>query len=64
MKKKYPPTRNLRDIGQVVPFIEKMDAAREASSCCIGVEAALESNKNIDSLMKRLSSRISSEKSD
>ena len=64
MMKKYPPTRDLRDIGQVVPFIEKMDAARETSSCCVGVEAALESNKNIDSLIKRLSSRITFKKSD
>jgi len=64
MVKKYPPTRDLRDIGQVVPFIEKMDAARETSSCCVGVEAALESNKNIDSLIKRLSSRITLKKSD
>ena len=62
--KKYPPTRDLRDIGQVVPFIEKMDAARETSSCCVGVEAALESNKNIDSLIIRLSSRITFKKSD
>lgn len=64
ISKKYPPTRNLRDIGQVVPFIEKMDAARESSSCCAGVEAALETNKNIDGFINQLSSRITSKKSD
>ena len=40
--KKYPPTRNRRDIGQVISPIEKMMAAREASSSCVGVEALLE----------------------
>jgi len=45
MTKKYPPTRDLRDIGRVVPFAETMDAARESSSCCVGVEAALETKK-------------------
>ncbi|MCP4766651.1 MAG: hypothetical protein GY875_10295 [Gammaproteobacteria bacterium] len=40
--KRYPPTRNRRDIGQVISPIEKMMAAREASSCCVGVEALLE----------------------
>ncbi|MCP4334614.1 MAG: hypothetical protein GY785_18325 [Gammaproteobacteria bacterium] len=40
--KKYPATRNRRDIGQVISPIEKMMAAREASSCCVGVEALLE----------------------
>jgi len=40
--KKYPPTRNRRDIGQVISPIEKLMAAREASSSCVGVEALLE----------------------
>jgi len=40
--KKYPPTRNRRDIGQVISPIEKMMAAREVSSSCVGVEALLE----------------------
>lgn len=31
-------------IGRVVIFSEKMDAAREMSSCCIGVEALLEAD--------------------
>ena len=42
MTKKYPPTR---DFGRVVPFVETMDAARESSSSCVGVEAALETKK-------------------
>jgi hypothetical protein len=39
---KQPPVRNRRNIGQVVLPIEKLIAARELSSCCVGVEAALE----------------------
>ena len=39
---KYPPLRNRRDIGKVVLPIEKLVAARELSSCCVGVEAAIE----------------------
>ena len=31
-------------IGRVVFLSEKMDAAREASSCCVGVEALLEAD--------------------
>ena len=41
-KTKHPPVRDRRDVGQVVSPIEKMMAAREASSCCVGVEALLE----------------------
>jgi hypothetical protein len=44
---KYPPTKDRRDIGQVVFPIEKMDAARELKSCCLGVEAALEKNPDL-----------------
>lgn len=40
--KKYPAIRDRRDMGQVISPIEKMMAAREASSCCVGVEALLE----------------------
>ena len=50
--KTYPPTRDRRDMGQVISPIEKMMAAREASSSCVGVEALLE----IDA--KRISSRV------
>lgn len=53
--KKYPPTRDRRDIGQVVFPIEQMMAARDLSSCCVGVEAALETNSGFKALMRRLS---------
>ena len=53
--KKHPPTKNLRDIGQVVFPIEKMSEARKISSCCIGVEAALETNTGFSGLTRRLS---------
>ena len=36
--------KDRRDIGEVVFPIEKMVAAREVSSCCVGVEAALEND--------------------
>lgn len=39
---KHPPCKDRRDIGQVISPIEKMMAAREASSSCVGVEALLE----------------------
>ena len=40
--KKYQASKNRRDIGQVISPIEKLMAAREASSSCVGVEALLE----------------------
>jgi hypothetical protein len=64
INKKYPPTRNLRDIGQVILFGEKMDAARESSSCCVGVEAALETSKGIDGVKHRLLNPITPRKYD
>lgn len=51
--KKYPPTRDRRDIGEVIPFIEKMDAFRETSSCCVGVEANIDTNKSLKGFMNR-----------
>ena len=45
--KKYPLTKDRRDIGEVVFPIEKMLAAREISSCCVGVEAALETDSKL-----------------
>ena len=51
--KKYPPTRDRRDIGEVVFPIEKMIAAREISSDCVGVEAALETNSKAISVRTR-----------
>ncbi len=52
--KKHPPTRDRRDIGQVVFPIEKMAVARGLSSGCVGVEAALETNVGIARHIKRL----------
>jgi hypothetical protein len=49
--------KNRRDIGTVVPLIEKMNAAREISSCCVGVEALLETNDEIDGYVKRVKNR-------
>lgn len=57
--KKYPPTKDRRDIGQVVFLSEKMAAAREFSSCCVGVEAALETNTGFSRLTRRLALRSS-----
>jgi hypothetical protein len=64
MTKKYPPTRDLRDIGRVVPFVETMDAARESSSCCVGVEAALETKKGMNVFINRLSNSATLRRSD
>ena len=44
---KHPPVKDRRDIGEVVFPIEKFIAAREISSCCVGVEAALETNSKL-----------------
>ena len=49
--------KNRRDIGKVVPLIEKMNAAREISSCCVGVEALLETNDKIDGYVKPVKNR-------
>lgn len=54
---KFPPIRDRRDIGQVVFPIEQMAAARELSSCCVGIEAALETNSGIARHMERLFDR-------
>ena len=54
MDRKHPPMRDRRDIGQVVFLSEKMAAARELNSCCVGVEAALETNSGLDVLLRRL----------
>lgn len=54
---KHPPTRDRRDVGQVVFLSEKMEAAREFSSCCIGTEAALETNSGFKGLTRRLANK-------
>jgi hypothetical protein len=53
--RKPVPSRDRRDIGQVTFLSEKMAAAREFSSCCVGVEAALETNSGFEGLLRRLS---------
>ena len=53
---KIQPTKDRRDIGEVVFPIEKMIAAREISSCCVGVEAALENNSKL--ITARTSGRV------
>ncbi len=60
--RKYPPTKDRRDIGQVVFPIEKMLAARELSSCCVGAEAALETDSGFAGLMRKLSDRTPTRK--
>ena len=45
--KKYLPVKDRRNIGEIVFPIEKLIAAREISSCCVGVEAALEINSQL-----------------
>ena len=52
--RKTQPSKNRRDIGKVVTLNEKMSAAREISSCCVGVEAILETNNEIDGYVKRV----------
>lgn len=46
-RKKYPAMKDRRDIGSVDIAIEKMMAAREASSACVGVEALLETDSKL-----------------
>ncbi len=52
MDRRYPKSRNRRDIGEVVFLHEKMQMAREISSCCVGTEALLESNQGFSNLLK------------
>ena len=61
---KFPPSKDRRDIGQVVFPIEKMTAARDFSSCCVGVEAALETDSGFQRLIRRLSGRAGNTQSD
>ena len=54
--KKYAATKDRRDIGRVDFAIEKMMAAREISSSCVGVEALLEiDSKSISKQLKERS---------
>ena len=49
--------KNRRDVGKAIPLIDKMSAAREISSCCVGVEALLETNREIEGYTKRVKNR-------
>ena len=62
--RKPPPSKDRRDIGQVVFPIETMLAARGLSSCCVGVEAALERRSGIDGLLQRLAARAAPQSSE
>ena len=52
--RKHPPMRDRRDVGQVVFVSEKMQVAREISSCCVGIEVALEQDSGFSALMRYL----------
>lgn len=54
MTRKIQPTKDRRDVGQVVFPMEKMLAARDFSSCCVGIEAALETDQGFAALMRRI----------
>ncbi len=55
-------SKDRRDIGQVTFLSEKMAAAREFSSCCVGVEAALETNSGFSGLMRHLAKKARRER--
>lgn len=52
MKDRKDIVKDRKDIGQVVSPIEKLMAARAASSSCVHVEAALESDSGLTNLIK------------
>ncbi len=51
------PVKDRRDIGQVVSLIDKIQAAREMSSCCVGVEALLETRNQIEARAEKKRSK-------
>ena len=53
----YPPSKDRRNIGQVVFPIEKLLRARELSSCCVGVEAIMSTDQGADGFLTRESTR-------
>lgn len=57
-KEKIQPGKDRRDVGAVVTLMEKMNAARELSSCCVGTEALLDSNRGLDGFIQRNKARI------
>ena len=50
----HQKTKDRRNIGKVVFLSEKMEAARELSSCCVGTEALLENDRVFTNLMQYL----------
>jgi hypothetical protein len=50
--KKPAPMKDRKDIGEVVFPIEKLTAARAASSSCVHIEAVLESDSGLINLIK------------
>lgn len=55
--RKHPPMRDRRDVGQVVFLSEKLEAARALNSCCVGVEAALETDRGLDRFLRAVGLR-------
>ncbi|GAB5468106.1 MAG: hypothetical protein Kilf2KO_11360 [Rhodospirillales bacterium] len=55
-----PATKNRRDVGEVVFLSEQMAAARELSSCCVGVEASLTSRVDYGEILKRFAGKLGS----
>ena len=49
----FHPSRDRRDIGQVVFLSEKMSVARAQSTCCIGAEALLSDGRRLDKLLSQ-----------
>jgi hypothetical protein len=54
--------KDRRDIGQVVFVQEKIMTARNRSSCCVGVESALEADVGFEGLKRRLADGSSASK--
>lgn len=54
------PTKDRRNIGRVEFPIERLQAARELSSCCVGVEASLQPKSKSEHDIGRLIGRIKS----
>ncbi len=50
--RKFAPMKDRKDIGKVVFPIEKLKAARAASSSCVHIEADLESDSGLTNLIK------------
>ncbi len=51
---KDPPMRDRRDVGQVIFLSEKMAAAREMNTNCVGADVSLETNRGFGRLLHRI----------